>query len=131
MSYRVYKSGIYTYRVWDASTGIFVVDEAKNLVLHNVTPRVDTERYRAAHKNRFQNSGDPLDYFAWLECEKFELKQEQEVFRRIQNVLFYNPFKHHLFRDKNTAQEFMRCHRFGHVLIEGNELRYTTVTIHK
>lgn len=128
MRYRVYKSGIDTYRVWDAQTGQFVTDSAQFLVLKNARPMVDVNRYEHAKSLQFANSGDPLDYFAWLECDSFEIKRGPQVFQRVSHVLFYNPFKHHLFRDRSTGQAFGRSHRFGHVLIEGNQLRYTNVS---
>lgn len=128
MRYRVYKSSIDTYRVWDAQTGQFVTDSAQFLVLKNARPMVDIKRYEHAKTLGFANSGDPLDYFAWLECDGFEIKREPQVFQRISNVLFYNPFKHHLFRDKSTGIVFGKFSRFDHVLIEGNQLRYTNVS---
>ena len=110
--------------MWDARTGEFVTDSAQFLVLKNARPMVHVGKYMEAKKSDFKNSGDPLDYFAWLECDSFELKREPEVFHRLTDVLCYNPFKHHLFRDRATGNTFLSAYRFPYIFIEGNQLRY-------
>ena len=128
MSYKIYKASIDTYRVMESSTGVLVANDVKNLVLTNVTARVDLMKYFDAQSKGFRNSGDPLDFFAWLECDSFEIKSEPNVFHRIPGVMFYNPFKSAYFRDRNTGKNLHRGQVFPFVLIEGNSLRYIPET---
>lgn len=120
----VFKSSLDTYRILNRFTGQFITEDAKNIVLKNAKPIVNLRKYEDAKLNNFDNSGDKKDFFAYLLCESFEIKQEPNVFQRIKNRLYFNPFKSKWFRDKNTNEVFRPYHTFKFVFIEGNELRY-------
>ncbi len=115
MSYKVWKASINEYRVQDMTTKEIVV--AEHLTLTNCRLKVSLRRFREAKANSFQNSGDPMDYFAWIECEKVKINKKN----LLPNKVFYNPFKNSFFRNRETLRRITTAKK---MIINGNTLSY-------
>lgn len=122
-NFEVFKANLTEYRVKDLKTGI-ITNVGENLILHNVYAKTDLAAYEIARKNNFKNSGIESDYFACLVCERYEIKQEPNLFHRIKDCIFFNPFKSAWFMDRETGARFRPYTKLKFVLIQGNTLKY-------
>jgi hypothetical protein len=98
MKYIIWKASITEYRVLNTVTGEMQILDRFTAV--NCTFNVNVFKYERAKETSFANSGNPNDYFAWIECQAI-LPFNNEIAK--QNV-FYNPFKASTFRDRVTEQ---------------------------
>lgn len=123
--YHVYKASITEYRVLNTLTGEFEETAAKGLTIRNPRFVCDQTGFEKAETNAFQNSGDPLDYFAYIECDELPLitgniDPELIIKCNFKQVKF-NPFKFSYFFDNETLtpiNEAATC------MISGNFLAY-------
>ncbi len=115
MSYKVWKASITEYRVQNTITKEIVI--AENLTLTNCRLKVSLKRFKQAKANSFQNSQDPMDYFAWIECEKVKVNKKN----LLPNKVFYNPFKSGFFRNRETLKRVTTAKK---MIINGNTLSY-------
>lgn len=95
--YKVWKAGINSYRILDTSTGETKV--ADNIVMVGCKLMVNCKGYLKAKVNNFVNSGNPFDYFAWIEADKVVDNKEVVLYPK---QVFYNPFKSRFFRNRET-----------------------------
>lgn len=114
--FKIWKASIDSYRVLDTVTGN--VDVVSNLTLKDVVFRVDTKKYLQSSKDGFKDSGDPNDYFAWMEADSLVVNKEAVLYP---NKVYYNPFKAMCFRDRVTSQEIFNARL---VTTIGNILSY-------
>lgn len=119
MRYRIYKADINHYRVLAVPTGsqTGVLDPKVYRYLTIVDPvfKVDHKGYVKAKEKGFPNSGDPMDYFAWIECSEWH---NGVIFRATHQVKF-NPFKADFFYFAKTGVEIKSasvCTIFGNSL---------------
>lgn len=114
--YKIWKASINAYRVLDTQTGeTFVLS---NLTLMGVVFKVDVKGYFKAANKKFADSGDPNDYFAWMEADSFSLNNQAVLYP---SRVFYNPFKSFWFKDRATSQEISSA---SLVTTVGNILSY-------
>lgn len=95
--YKVWKAGINYYRILDTLTGETRVHD--NIVMVGCKLMVNCKEYLKAKANNFVNSGNPFDYFAWIEADKVVDNKEVILYPR---RVFYNPFKSRFFRNRET-----------------------------
>lgn len=67
--YHIYKSSIEYYRILNTETNEFIQESVKHLIIKEPQFKVNKERWLAATEVNFKNSGDPFDYFAYIESE--------------------------------------------------------------
>lgn len=115
MKYIIWKASITEYRVLNTITGKMQILDRFTAV--NCTLNVNVFKYERAKENNFANSGDPNDYFAWIEASEV-LPFNNEVAK---NNVFYNPFKASTFRDRATEQTIDRA---NFIEINLNTLNY-------
>lgn len=113
--YRVWKASITEYRVQNMTTKEIVV--AENLTLTNCRFKVSLRRLREAKAKSFQNSGNPMDYFAWIECDAVKIAKRN----LLPNKVFYNPFRGCFFRNRETLKRVSTAKK---IIINGNTLSY-------
>lgn len=120
MRYHIYKSSIDTYRVWDTLAQEFVFEGVSNLFIQSAKFCVDSEKYDLAKKQRFLNSGDPLDYFAWIgtNCKPVVYQLLPNGLGLVHQIKF-NPFKSKFFR---LVQGGSEINSSGFVFTVGNNL---------
>jgi hypothetical protein len=92
--FRIYKADIDTYRVLDTLTDRLIPQVGRYITVNEPVFRVDDEKYQKASLTNFQNSGDPMDYFAWIECDSFSWG----VLYQAPYQIKFNPFKSNKFR---------------------------------
>ena len=114
--FKIWKADIDSYRVLDRHTGELSV--VSDLVAINCLFVVDASEYCEAAKSGFIDSGNPLDCFAWIDADKVSRNTQRVAYPK---TVFYNPFKHESFRDKNTF-ETLTAARI--VTTIGNRLTY-------
>ena len=115
MSYTIWKASINQFRVQNNFTGEVKVVE--NFIATDCKFLVNLNQYESDKLNEFKNSGNPFDYFAWIEANEF-----QEVLRDLkEKKVFYNPFKCSQFRDRST-NEVLRVANL--LIVQGNILSY-------
>lgn len=117
--YKIWKKSIEEYHVLDTVTNELKV--MVNFILWNATFHVDKYKYELAQDNNFKNSGDTHDYFAWIEADKV---MEGEFIKYSDHV-WYNPFKHTHFRDRETEEVVDES---SSVVVYGNLLTYLPTT---
>ncbi len=121
--YKIWKASINTYRVFNIRSNRMLKIQPKYLILKNCTFKVNLEAAENAKLAGFKNTCEIFDYFAWIECESFELGREPNIFERLTDSVLFNPFKDHTkFTCRTTGRE-LKTARF--VFIEGNKLKYT------
>lgn len=99
--FRIYKASKHTYRVLHVETGVIVVDKCHSITAADPTFVVDQSGYLKAKEKGFVNSGDPLDYFAYIETNSVILGATFQAPTRIK----FNPFKAgHFFRDSDLSE---------------------------
>lgn len=113
--YKIWKASITEYRVLDTWTGEVTVMDTFTAV--NCTFRTDEIKYDEARNKNFVNSGDPNDYFAWIECTSILPFNNEVAEKRV----FYNPFKGNNFNDRETMNPVLSAH---YVEIKQNLLSY-------
>jgi len=116
MRYKIWKASIETYRVLDQKTGLISICDTFYTL--NALFKVDMPGFLRAEVDNFKNSGKPNDYFAWIETNNIYVKKE--VVHHKNNV-YYNPFKHPYFRDRNTKKII---HIVKSIIVTGNTLSY-------
>lgn len=114
MSFRIWKASITEYRIKN-----MITNEVK--VLTNFTAvgcelKVNLKQYYDAKKIGFVNSGNPFDFFAWIEAEAI-LPAEVDLVSKV----YYNPFKSPFFRDRESGKVKQKVNR---IVINQNTLSY-------
>lgn len=98
MKYTIWKASIDEYRVQNNFTG--EVKVVQDFVATDCRFLVNLNQYESDKLNNFKNSGNPFDYFAWIETNDF-----QEVSNELkEKKVYYNPFKCSQFRDRSTNE---------------------------
>lgn len=89
--YKIYKASIHTYRVWDTVEEKFISPEGGYRYLSIDEPefKVDIDKFDKASLSNFANSGDPMDFFAWVETDSFSVGIDFVCATRVK----FNPFK--------------------------------------
>lgn len=116
--YRIYKASIHTYRVLDLQTGNLIDGTYRFLTIDNPRFRVNHRKYQEAAKGGFKNSGDPLDYFAWIETDSFTVGASFMPSRQVK----FNPFKADKFMAVDSGDEVREA---DVCVITGNNLFVT------
>lgn len=95
MVYKIWKHSITHYKVLNTMTNeVTILDK---MYLQNVKFVVNKTKYNEAKLKDFKNSGNPFDFFAHMETNTI-----LPYMNDLKNSVYYNPFKHHLFRDRKT-----------------------------
>lgn len=116
--YHVYKKDIENYRVYDTMQDK-IVHEGSQLFVYNPRFIVNYDGYLEAEKNNFINSGDPDDYFAWIECDNLLTKVTQEQALSHRTNIYFNPYKMFYFAKRHSMEPIIRA---PSVVIRGNFL---------
>lgn len=96
--YKIWKKSIEEYNILDTKTNEITV--ARFFIAWCVTFQVDRYKYELAQALNFENSGEPHDYFAWMEADEVSVGQ----YIKYADQVWYNPFKHLYFRDRETHE---------------------------
>lgn len=112
--YIIWKASIEEYRVKNTLTNEIKV--LKSFTLIDCSFKVDINLYQKAKDNNFVNSGNPNDFFAWIEA-----KGIKEGGKPLKRNVFYNPFKSAYFKDRSTNERKDFTKRIN---INGNLLSY-------
>jgi hypothetical protein len=114
MRFKIWKASITEYRIQDTVTGEIKVLE--NFTAVGCELKVNLNLYNQAEQNCFANSGNPFDYFAWIEAVTIAPAEKEPV-----KKVFYNPFKSMFFRDRETLEQ---KHFANKIVFNGNTLSY-------
>ena len=115
MKYTIWKASINEYRVQNNFTGEVKVVE--NFTAVNCEFRVNLNQYESDKLNGFKNSGNPFDYFAWIEAEYIFYVTKELLEKKV----FYNPFKCSHFRDRTTNEIITFANE---IIVQANTLSY-------
>jgi len=116
MRYKIWKASINEYRVLDTKTNEVTVHE--NLLMIDCRFKVDQKAYERAKLKDFKDTGKDNDYFAWIEAEQVHVDRN---FVHYSKIVYYNPFKHAMFRDRGSKQVLTKVQE---VVTTGNLLSY-------
>lgn len=114
MNYRIWKASITEYRVQNLETKEVLI--LSNFVALGCELKVNLKQYYDAKKQCFVNSGNPFDYFAWIEAKEIKPAEADKA-----NKVFYNPFKSPFFRDRESNDIITFSNK---ITINGNTLSY-------
>jgi hypothetical protein len=115
MSYKIWKASIEEYRIKDMATN--EVRVLKDFTLLGCKFKVNLKLYNEAKKNNFENSGNPFDFFAWIEADEVLTIVEP----LLNDKVFYNPFKGAFFKDRESGKQTSVVSK---LVIKGNTLSY-------
>lgn len=123
--FHIYKASITEYRILDTESGGFITTDAKGLTIKDPRFIVEAAGFLEAKKKSFKNSGDPFDYFAYIECEEIplitdDIDPELIIKYNFKQVKF-NPFKFDYFFDNETLSPINEA---ATCVISGNFLAY-------
>lgn len=96
--YSIWKASIDTYRVHDTRTGLIKV--VGEFAAVGCTFHVDDVARIEAERNGYKNSGDPLDYFAWIEADQVTANAARVLYPA---KVFFNPFRVSRFVNRATG----------------------------
>lgn len=101
------------------------LEKHSNLLLLNCRFIVDHRKYDAAKQVGFNNSGDPQDYFAWIEALNVipNPGNKEWIF---DNKLYFNPHKSLYFKDRDSDEILLQA---DFVSTVGNILYYNNAII--
>ena len=123
--FHIYKASITEYRVLNVETGQFEHIDAKGLTIRNPRFVCESTGYFKAKRNEFKNSGDPLDYFAYIETDEMPLITEaldpELILKCNLQCVKFNPFKERYFFDTETLEPIKEA---ATCIISGNFLAY-------
>ncbi len=114
MSFIIWKASITEYRIQNQDTK--EVQVLENFTAVNCKLRVNLKQYYDAKKLGFANSGNPFDFFAWIEAEAIR-PAEVDLTAKV----FYNPFKSPFFRDRESGKVKQKAIK---IVINQNTLSY-------
>lgn len=112
--YKIWKASVNEYRVQNTITN--EVKVLSNFVALNCEFKVNLKQYHEAKKVSFADSGNPFDYFAWIEAESISGAEVET-----ENKVFYNPFKSPFFKDRQSGKV---KHVASKIIINQNLLSY-------
>lgn len=115
--YKVWKKSINEVRIADREGNI--VYEGPTVELTNPTFRVNYDGYLEAKKRNFKDSGNPLDFFSWIECDDFTVNPKVPTFG-YRNRIRYNPFVHPDWHMRNNVDHSVRSAKSCYIV--GNSL---------
>jgi len=116
MRYKIWKATKSTYRVLDTKTGL--TSEVEKFFTSNAIFHVDIDRYIKSEAGEFEDTGQPDDYFAWIETNDIGVKDEVHLFPE---KVYYNPFLNPFFRNRKTNRII---HIARVLIVDGNTLSY-------
>ncbi len=114
MSFRIWKASITEYRIKNMITNEVKVME--NFTAVGCELKVNLKQYYEAKKVGFVNSGNPFDYFAWIEAVTVAPAEAE-----LPNKVYYNPFKSPFFRDRESGKVKQRTNK---IVFNQNTLSY-------
>lgn len=112
--FKIWKASVTEYRIKDNFTNEVKVLDKFTLV--GCEFKVNLKQYHEAKQINFENSGNPFDFFAWIEADTYS-KIEEELPKKV----FYNPFRSPFFRDRESSKVKQFATK---IVINGNTLSY-------
>lgn len=95
--FKVWKASITEYRIKDNLTNEVKVLDKFTLV--GCEFKVNLKQYHEAKQINFENSGNPFDFFAWIEADEIKQFEVEPI-----DKVYYNPFKSPFFRDRESSK---------------------------
>lgn len=118
MRYHVFKADKHHYRVYDTIGKKFVENSCRFLTVYNPLFLVDVKKMARASSSGFKNSGNPMDYFAYIETDIYKIGVNPRL--SLSNRVKFNPFRNPFFFREDGFESPV----FGSPIctITGNEL---------